>query len=401
MLRHVAVICAAVVIVAGVGAAETPTIVGENVVTNGDFESEGAAASWGSGLHLVDEGAYQGRRCGMIDTTVEGGRNYIVQSVIPIAGNTYYEFSMAARRDTGKGYVYVHCNWLGADGKYLMSSRNWKAGRAMPVTLRTGEGTGDWRVYSGIFRCPRMDVGGVQLVIFIKEGEDRVYLDDISIREVRYPEAPDWELPDAVIFEGHPSRFGMAVEHAQADGQTFTVTTAGATYVLDAASGTMTCSQRIGAEREVASVNFGGPLEELHIARRDAEVCVLQGETMAIGFQGDSLVTIATNRPLTATVTARIGARWLRTQEPYMMAIDEQGGFCVTPYSRPELHSAGVSMTPPEADTAAPGWSMTWQVGARDMWAIALFPGREFDWKTSFEKRIVNTADCPDPDALR
>ncbi len=380
-------------------AADGPEIVGENVVINGDFEGEGG--NWGPGLHLVDEGAYQGQRCGMIDSTIEGARNYIAQSRVPVAGNTYYEFSMAARRDTGKGYVYVHCNWLGEDGKYLMSSRNWKAGRAMPVTLRTGEGTGDWRTYRGVFKCNRMDVAGLQLVIFIKDGEDKVYLDDISIREVRYPQAPAWRLPDAVIFEGRPSRFGMAVEDVQANGQTFTVTTTGAQYVLDAATGTMSCHQRIGGEREVATVSFDGPLGELRIARQDEEVCVLTGEELAIGFQGDSLVTIATNRELSATVTSRIGAEWFRMQAPHMMAIDQQGGFCVTPHVPLERETTPVTMTAPDEDTSQPGWAMNWEVGARNMWALAVFPGREFDWKTSFEKRIIGTSDCPAPDALR
>lgn len=382
-------------------AADGPEIVGENVVTNGDFEGEGAAGNWGAGLHLVDEGAHQGQHCGMIDSTVEGARTYVVQSIGPIAGNTYYEFSMAARRDTGKGYVYVHCNWRGADGKYLMSSRNWKAGRAMPVTLRTGEGTGNWRIYRGVFKCNRRDVASLQLVVFIRDGEDRVYLDDISIREVRYPEAPAWQLPDAVIFEGHPSRFGMAVEHAQADGQVFTITTTGARYVLDAAAGTMSCHQRIGVEREVAMVNFGGPLGELRIVRRDEEVCVLQGDELALGFQGDSLLTVATNRMLTANVESRIGAKHFRIQAPHMMAIDEQGGFCVTPHIQPESTAEPVTVSAPDEDTSQPGWAMNWEVGARNMWALAVFPGREFDWKASFGKRIIGTSDCPAPDALR
>jgi len=381
--------------------ADGPEIVGENVVVNGDFEGEGAAGNWGSGLHLVEEGAYRGEGCGMIDSTIEGGRSYIAQSRIPIAGNTHYEFSMAARRETGEGYVYVHCNWQDADGKYLMSSKNWKAGRAMPVTLRTGEGTGDWRTYSGVFRCPRMDVVSTQVVVFIKDGADRLYVDEISIREVKYPEAPAWELPEAVTFEGHPSRIGMAVEEASVDGQVFSVRTTGADYVLDAAAGTMTCGQRIGAEREVATVDFGGSLGELRIASQDEEVCVLQGDELVIGFQGDSLVTIATNRAMTATVTSQIGAEWFRKQDPHMMAIDEQGGFCVTPHSRAEYESPGVSVTGPEDATDQPGWTMSYTIGARDMWAMAVFPGREFDWQTSFEKRIVGTSGCPDPEALR
>ncbi len=377
------------------GLGEGPQVVGENLVVNGGFEEGGEG--WSSALEVVDEGAFDGERCGVIDNTADGEARGIVQGFIPLKPFTYYRFSMAARRETGQGYVYVHCNWYAAPGERLMSSPQWSAGRAMPVTLRTGEGHGDWREYSGVFRSNRADLGGVQLVIFIRDGADRVYLDDVTIEEIRYPDAPEWELPDAVVYEGHPSRFGMAVEDAAQDGQTFTVTTTGARYVLDAAAGSMSCRQRIGVDREVAVADFGGPLGELAMVHRDDEVCVLQGEDLAIGFQGDSLVTIATNRDLQVGVTSQIGAEWFRAQEPYLLAIDQEGGFCVMPWARLELSSAGTIMSPPEADTTAPGWSASWQVGAREMFALAVFPGREFDWAESFEKRIVCTTVRPEP----
>lgn len=382
-------------------AADDAQIVGENLVANGDFES-GERAPWSAKLQIVDEGAFSGQYAGRL-TNPEGSRaTAIVHSFVPIEPYAYYEFSMAARRETGQGYVYVHCNWYAAPGERLMSSPQWPAGRAEPVTLRTGEGTDAWREYSGIFRSTRSDVGGVQLVIFIRDGADTLHLDDISIRKVEYPEAPGWDLPDAVTFPGHPSRFGMSVEDADQDGQTFTITTTGARYVLDADAGTMSCRQRIGAEREVAVADFGGPLGELRITRRDEDVCVLAGQDLAIGFQGDSLVTIVTNRPLSANVTSRIGAEWYRAQDPHLLAIDEQGGFSVNPWARPKLASPGATMQPPEDDTVDPGWSASWEIGEREMFAMAVFPGRHFNWEESFEKRIVCTGGGVIPqDALR
>jgi len=399
---RVVLVLVAATFVAGVAAAlgDGPQIVGENVVVNGGLED--GRNGWSSAMEVVADGAYEGQSYGAIDNTADGKNKAAVQGFVPLKPFTYYEFRMAARRETGEGYFYVHCNWYAAPGERLMSSPQWGAGRAEPVTLRTGEGRGEWREYSGVFRSNRADLGGVQLVLFIRDGADRVSVDAISIRELRYPEAPAWTLPDAVVFEGHPSRFGMAVEGAEQDGQRFTVTTTGARYVLDAAAGTMSCGQRIGAEREVVTADFGGPLGELRIAHQDPEVCVLEGADLAIGFQGDSLVTIAANRPLTATLTSAIGAEWFRAQEPHLLAIDEQGGWCVTPWARPELDSPGTTMTPPERDTAQPGWSASWQVGARELFALAVFPGREFDWEESFEKRIVCTGGGVIPqDALR
>ncbi len=300
-----------------------PMVVGENLVVNGSFEDGGAG--WSSGLEVVGEGAYEGDRYGVIDNTADGENRWAAQSFVPLKPFTYYEFRMAARREAGEGYFYVHCNWFAAPGERLMSSPQWGAGRAQPVVLRTGEGLGEWREYSGIFRSNRADLGGVQIVLLQRDGADRVSVDAISIREVRYPEAPPWDLPDAVVFEGSPSRFGMALEDAVQDGQRFTITTTAARYVLDADAGTMTCGQRIGAEREVVTADFGGPLGPLHLVHQDSEVCVLQGDDLAIGFQGDSLVAIATNRPLSPTLTSAIGAEWFRMQEPHLLAIDEQG----------------------------------------------------------------------------
>lgn len=400
-LARSAALAAALALIPGFAAAlgEGPQIVGENLVVNGGLEDD--RTGWNSAMEVVADGAYEGEHYGVIDNTADGANKAAVQSFVPLKPFTYYEFRVAARRETGEGYFYVHCNWYGAPGERLMSSPQWGAGRAEPVTLRTGEGVGGWREYSGVFRSNRADLGGVQLVLFIRDGADRVSVDAISIRELRYPEAPEWTLPDAVVFAGHPSRYGMAVEGAEQDGQRFTITTSGARYALDAAAGTMTCAQRIGVEREVVNADFGGPLGELHIAYQDPEVCVLQGADLAFGFQGDALVTIATNRPLTATMTSAIGANWFRAQEPHLLAIDEQGGWCVTPWSRPKLDSPGTTMAPPEQDTAQPGWSARWEVGARELFALAVFPGREFDWEESFEKRIVGTAAEPEPDALR
>jgi len=399
---------------AGAVDGQAPQEVGPNLVVNGGFEE--GAEGWRSTTKIVDDPVFAGQHAARIDSTVQEKGNYTAQSFVPIKPNTYYTFSGAFRRTTGAGYVYVHCNWYKAPGERLMSSAQWSAGRAVPVTLRTGEGTGQWREMSGVFRCQRADVGGLQLVIFIRGGKDVVYLDEISIRELHYPDAPAWEFPNAVIFPGHPSRFGMAVEGASADGQTFTVNTTGAEYVLDAAAGTMSCRQRagmwrrgagreagrrIGAEREVATVRFSEALGEMNVVRQDEEVCVVAGEEVAFGFQGDSLVTIATNRDLKLSVTSRISANWFRKQEPFFLAIDEQGGFCVTPYARPELNTPGTSMSGPEEDTSEPGWQVDYEVGEREMFALAVFPPKPFDWEKSFKRRIVGTSGCPDPDALR
>lgn len=385
------------VMVAGAWGQEVK-VVGGNLVKNGGFE-EGKAEWTGGGWSMVADPVHSGQQACRLAVAGEAKQAAVYQKFVPIKPFTNYRVSVALRRTNGDGYVYVHCNWYKSPTERLMISKTWPAQRAVPVTSRTGEDVGRWVVKSGYVRTERPDAGGIQLVIFIR-GTDTIYVDDVVLEEVQLPPAPDWKLPDAVLFPGAPSRYHMAVEKAAEQNGKFAVTTTGADYLLDPA-GTMTCGQRIGATRRVAEVKFARPLGQLRIVKQNADVCVVQGDDLAFGFQGDALVTVATNRDLELTVTSGIGARHYQLVEPHLLAIDERGGFCVMPHARPLLSTPGTSVTPPETDVAAPGWSVKYRVGARELLGLAVFPGKPFDWATSFQKRIVNTSDCPEPEALR
>jgi len=382
---------------------DAPKIIGKNVVENGSFEK--ANQGWNRSLKVVDAPVFEGKKACVLDNTAGRNTLAIVQPFVPLRPRTYYRFSMSVKRTSGQGYIYAHCNYYEAPGKRLMSSKNWSAGRAVPVTIRTGEATGGWRIFSGIFRGNRHELGGIQLVIFLRGGNDVVYLDDVKIEEVRYPDAPPWKLAEAVIFPGRPSQFNMRVEDAARRDGIFTVRTTGAVFSLDPAAATLACRQRIEAEREVATVKFNTKfntqLGPLTIARQDDDVCVITGPDVAFGFQGDSLVTIATNKPLAGTITSPMGTKHFRSTDQHFLAIDEEGGFCAVTHARPNLHSAGSVMVERPGETSKPGWRAGYRIAAREMLAIAVFPARPFDARRSFTKRIVNTSRCPDLDALR
>ena len=381
------------------GLQAAPRAVGPNLVANGDFEA--GSRGWNSATKTVTDPVLDGARAGVIDNRAGKPWAAIVQYFVPLKPRTYYRFSMAAKRTTGQGYVYGRIDWMEAPGKTLMSSKNWSAGRATPVTLRTGEGTGRWQTLSGVFRCNRPDLGGGRLVIWIKNGADTVYVDNVRIQELEYPEAPPWALAQAVVFAGKPSAFGMAVEDVREAAGVFTVRTTGAEYVLDPAAGSMTCRQRVGAPREVATLKFGARLGQVKLARQDRDVAVLVGEDVAFGFQGDSLVALATNRALDTTLTSRIGCKHFRSVDPHLLALDDRGGFSVVTHARPFLDSAGSAITKPPAQTQQPGWSISHRIAAREMFALAVCPARPFDWERSFQKRIVNTNKLPQADALK
>jgi len=390
-----AALCALVLFSARSVSAEA---VGENLVTNGGFER--GREGWGGYFRIVEGGALEGNKACVIES---GGKKkaILVQSFVPLKPRRYYKFSMAVRRTTGDGYLYVHCNYYRAPGERLMSSKNWSAGGARPVTVRTGEATGRWKVLSGTFRCIRPEFGGVQLVIFMKSGRDTIYLDDIQIRELRLPEAPPWKFPDAVIFAGKPSAFGMAVERVAREGSLFEIQTTGAVYSLDASEGLLRCKQRIGKERDVLAVKFDDDLADLRIAKQDEDVCVLRSDDIALGFQGDSLITIASNRAMNLSVQSSIAPRHFRSTDQHLLAIDDFGGFCIMGWSRPMFMSEGSRITEPPSDTEKAGWELRFRLAVREIVGIAVFPPKHFDWERSFRMRIVNTSRCPEPDALR
>lgn len=378
-------------------------VVGSNLVVNGGFEA--GREGWSS-MQVVGAGTFEGEKAGLLDNSAGAPSKAIVQNFIPIKPRTYYRFSMAARRKTGQGYLYARCDYMEAPGKRLMSSQNWSAGRAMPVTLRTGEGTGTWQRYSGEFAAQRGDTAGVRLVIYIMGGADEVLLDDVRLEEIRYPEAPPWNLAEAGLWPGSPSRFGMAVEEAVIEAGSLRVTTTGAEFYMNATPGaSLYCSQRIGKRRSLAEVRFEPPLRTngapLRIARHDADACVVVAGDVALTFHGDSLLTIAANRPLRYRVVSHIATEHFASTDQHLLAIDEHGGFCAVTHARPRLHSAGSRIVESPESTEELLWSAGYEIAAKEMGAIAVFPPRPFDWKRSFGKRIVNTYSYPDSDALR
>lgn len=397
--RH---ICGATVLaltIASSVCAATPRATGPNLVVNGNFED--GRKGWTSGAKVVTDEVFEGQQAVVMDNSA--GRKWyaILQYFVPLKPRTYYEFAMAAKRTNGQGYVYARLDWMAAPNERLMSSKNWPAGRATPVTIRTGEGTGRWQTFKGIFRCNRPDLGGGRLVIWIANGADVVYVDNVQIRELRYPDAPPWDLRNAVEFPGKPSELNMRVESVDKRGGVFTVRTTGAEYGLDPATGVMTCRQRIGVQRQVVTLKTGRELGALKLVKQTADVAVLVGDEMSFGFQGDSLVTIATNRDLDTVLTSHMGCKHYRSSDPHLLALDDEGGFSLVTHARPFLNSAGSAITQQPEQTERPGWSIGHRIAARELLALAVCPARPYDWQRSFQKRIVCVNKFPPEDAIK
>jgi hypothetical protein len=142
-------------------------------------------------------------------------------------------------------------------------------------------------------------------------------------------------------------------------------------------------------------------LGNLKIAQKDDDACVLEGEGLAFGVQGDSLVSLASNRALDLTVTSEIAPRHLATQGPHLIAIDEQGGFVISHDFSQKYRTTGCDLSGLPDSTAKPGWGFRYHVGERERVGFAVFPPRPYDWKASFEKRIVNVMGLISDEAVR
>lgn len=378
--------------------AAEPEVVGQNLVTNGGFEQ--GMEGWSGPGKLTTDLKATGASAARIATDERNKIPYVAQ-IVPLEPGKYYRVSMSLYREEGGGYVYVHCNWRNRDNGRLMISKTWGMPRAMPISSRTGEHVGRWSRLSGVIRNQHPDLGGMQLVILVRDGEDVIYVDDVQVEEVRYPEAPDWQFPAAVTFPGKPSRMGMKIVGARQQQGRFTVTTTGATWAFDPAAGALTASQRIGQPRTVFAATITGLKGPWRITTRNNDLVVVQSPTTALGFQGDSLLTMATNTPLTVRLQSQIAARHFQRLDPFMLAVDESGGFCAMPYSRPSLSSPGTVLNMTEQDLKQPGWAAEYAVGEHELLGLAVFPGRPFNWQQSFENRIVNTLDCPTLEQLQ
>jgi hypothetical protein len=369
-----------------------------NILFNGGFEN--GSNGWTGTFEISKENPFEGQNACKLDS-VKSKNVDLLNSFIPLRPKTTYRYSMAVNRKKGSGNLYVYCDYLSAKKKYLMSSQTWTSGRSIPVAIRKGEAVGEWQKFSGTIRCDRTDFGGIRLYVFIEGESDVVYIDQIEIKEAALPDAPKWKLPDAVIFPGHPSKFGMEVEGVVQTDQVFQITTTGAVFRLDAASGLLECHQRGEYERLLSTLHFNKPIEKLKIERKNLDICVLNGENLSFGFQGDSLITIATNNPLHFSIESSIGAKHFRSTDQHLLAIDDRGGFSVMPYSRQNFNSIGSLMTRiPEATNRA-GWQADFSVGARDMVGISVFPPKKFEWERSFDLRIVMTMHPPPLEALK
>ena len=372
---------------------------GPNLVVNGDFEGEDDGGwKFNDQRHVVEmDDAPSGSHVLMMDCAEPQYYFAIAGPDVPIESRTLYRISFKIKR-LGGGHLRVGGGYKNAEGKGLKRG-DWALG-SYPIVLQPGEGRDTWHEYEGDFITARTDAAALALRIIIKDGVDTAWIDDVTIRRVERPEAAPLELPAAVTWEGHPSAMGMRVEDVAQDDELVTVVTTGARLQFARNGSSLTCRQRVPEERSLVRFEFEPPLGQLSIARQDEDICVLEGDECALSINPDGLIALGVNRNVQITATSSIGAKHFRVMSDNLLAIDEQGGFCIYPEQRMECETEPSELTQVPDDASEPGWTATLNAGARKLVALGVFPPRPFPWEQSFTDRIAHSNHFPTDEAI-
>lgn len=389
MTRRIAFVCIFALLVAGAAC-------GQNLVQNGDFET--GQEPWNR--PVTDAEAHSGEHSIVLDNSEAVNWAAVAYGpTVPLKPNTPYRISVWLTRETGDGYLEIGGYPVDANDERLRTGRSWQM-VLFPIRVMTGSGLGRWQHFENTFIIRRPDLAGLKLRLIHRNASDVIYFDDVVIEEVDLPPRPEWAFPDGVLFPGRPSEFGMKVESAGRTGDGVRVVTTGAEYRFSD-SGEIILRQRINRSRDVVSVRSEQPFGELSIERQDHDVCVIRGDDLAFGVQGDSLICLATNRALDLTLTSQVGAKHLVSQGPHLLAVDEDGGWVVSEDWSKRYETVGCKLSDPPEETGEPGWSVQYSVGERERVALAAFPPREYRWNDAFNKRLVNVTGLIEDDTIR
>ncbi len=388
---------AAVLSAAGAAAQEP----GPNLVVNGDFEGEDGW-SFNDQRHVIElPDAPSGTHVLMMNCEEAQYYFAIAGPNVPIEPRTLYRITLKLRRDTGAGALRVGGGFIDAEGAGLKRG-DWSLG-AYPISLQTGEGRGDWHEYTGEFITNRTDAAGLAFRIILRDGVDTIYVDDVAVRHVTRPEAPRLELPEDVLWPRSPGFvLGMRLEEVlDEQAELVTVVTTGAKVQVPMTGDRILVRQRIPEERDLVRFDFDPPLGEMHVLGSRSDAYVLGNDEAAFSINADGLIALGVNRPIQVTATSYIVPEHYVQMSDNLLAVDEQGGFCVYPEQRLEYDTEASVFTQLPEDTSQPGWTATLSAGARKLVALGVFPPRPFPWAKSFDTRIAHSNRYPADEQIR
>lgn len=227
---------------------------------------------------------------------------------------------------------------------------------------------------------------------------------DLKLIELPREPLKPFAKGEGVTFRGGVGALPMAIESCKLEDGRAVVATTGGRYVVDADSDTIEVEQGLGDRRAVATLRSSLDLAGLRVLKSGPDLCVLANSRLTFGIQPDSLLLISPQRPMSVTLTSRIGGVWNRLIAGHLIALDDTGGFTVNPaiplgsgrLARTSVLTAGLDFVGKLHDgtftsRAKPGWQVSWQLDPGERLGLSVFPPRPFDWERSFDGSSVLT----------
>jgi hypothetical protein len=210
------------------------------------------------------------------------------------------------------------------------------------------------------------------------------------------PAAPTYQELMAPEMFPDPQR-GMAVESAELDGGTVRIRTTGADIAMDLAKGEVRFKQRIGHERDLATLRLGTALSRAKVTHSGPGFARVTFEqpAMTVRVNGDSLFMLHVHEAGAVSVDRRIHAAWNASYLTSHLIADEWGAFGLY-CSETALDDHYDALDETVARYALPADAVLW---------VGVCPPKPYDWEKSFKENVVwhwsNETSYPPSDTLK
>lgn len=378
-----------------------------------EFDNSGVGLVWTT---LNGQGFYR------ITVEDEAVAKYVKSEPFDIKPNRQYLLSILIWMDFSR---YTTFNGRTREMNLTMSVTNSDATKEF-ISLRRGmpDYTDGWQRLETVLSPGLLEAGSKAQLNFATTAftqdapESAMYIADFKVYELPEKELVPYKEGEGMVFRGGAGELDMRVEGVKEDENTIVVDTTGACYTFNTQTDTISAEQKISKRRKVSEWKSSVSLEGLKVRSITENEAVITNSNISFGVQLDGTLFLTPHKGDARLVcTSKIGGIWNRLNFGYLMALDDYGGFTVTPdipagtgktcnyevltegldFPTWEFSNAivwGSTDKQEEFNThisnAKPGWQIAWTVSPGERLAITTFPPREYDWDASFTNNYIN-----------
>ncbi len=377
------------------------------------FDNSGVGLVW---TKLGEQGFYK------ITVEDESKAKYVKSEPFNIKPNRQYLLSILIWMDFSR---YYETTGRTREMALTMSVTNDEATKEF-LSLRRGlpDYTDGWQRLDFVVSPGLLEAGTKAQLNFQTGGftndapESAMYIADFKVYELPEKELVPYKEGEGMIFRGGAGNLDMRLEDAVQSDDKIIVNTTGARYTFDIKNDTVTAEQKIGMKREVSEWKSSVSFEGLSVKSKTDNEAVLTNPNISFGVQMDGTVFLTPHKEDARLIcTSKIAGIWNRLNFGYLIALDDYGGFTVTPdipagsgkTSKYEVLTEGLDFPywdfsnaivwgsnekqedfNTKVSNAKPGWQIAWTVSPGERLAITTFPPREYDWEESFNNNYMN-----------